>query len=100
MVEVNNTATSKEWVEFFCKPSRVPGYYELIRSGTYTNYVTPKQKYLPYMRDTSSIISHDDPVVIYDNLVDSNTGDPIPNPDYVNYDNIWTEVPEKQGLPI
>lgn len=100
MVEVNNTATSKEWVEFFCKPSKVPGYYELIRSGTYTNYVTPKQKYLPYMRDTSSIISHDDPVVIYDNLVDSNTGDPIPNPDYVEYDNIWTEVPEKQGLLI
>ena len=52
------------------------------------------------MRDTNSISSHDDPVVIYDNLVDSNTGDPIPNPDYVNYDNIWTEVTEKQGLPI
>lgn len=100
MVEVNTTDIHQEYIGFFCKPLRVPNYYELINSGTYQYYATPKQKYLPYMRDTSSIISHDDPVVIYDNLVDSNTGDPIPNPDYVDYDNIWTEVPEKQGLPI
>lgn len=100
MVEVNTTDIHQEYIGFFCKPLRVPNYYEQINSGTYRDYATPKQKYLPYMRDTSSIISHDDPVVIYDNLVDSNTGDPIPNPDYVNYDNIWTEVPEKQGLPI
>ena len=100
MVEVNTTDTQEEYVGFFCKPLRVPNYYEQINSGTYQYYATPKQKYLPYMRDTNSISSHDDPVVIYDNLVDSNTGDPIPNPDYVNYDNIWTEVTEKQGLPI
>lgn len=100
MVEVNTTDIHQEYIGFFCKPLRVPNYYELINSGTYQYYATPKQKYLPYMRDTSSIISHDDPVVIYDNLVDSNTGDPIPNPDYIDYDNIWTEVPEKQGLPI
>lgn len=100
MVEVNTTDIHQEYNGFFCKPLRVPNYYELINSGTYQYYATPKQKYLPYMRNTSSIISHDDPVVIYDNLVDSNTGDPIPNPDYVDYDNIWTEVPEKQGLPI
>ena len=100
MVEVNTTDIHEEYLGFFCKSLRVPNYYEQIHSGTYADYATPKQKYLPYMRDTSTIISHDDPVVIYDNLVDSNTGDPIPNPDYVNYDNIWTEVPEKQGLPI
>lgn len=100
MVEVNTTDIHEDYVGFFCKPLRVPNYYEQITSGTYQYYATPKQKYLPYMRDTSSIISHDDPVVIYDNLVDSNTGDPIPNPDYVEYDNIWTEVPEKQGLLI
>lgn len=100
MVEVNTTDVHEEYIGFFCKPCKVPGYYEQITSGTYKYYATPKQKYLPYMRDTSSIISHDDPVVIYDNLVDSNTGDPIPNPDYVNYNNIWTEVTEKQGLPI
>lgn len=100
MVEVNTTDVHEEYIGFFCKPCKVPGYYEQITSGTYKDYATPKQKYLPYMRDTSSISSHDDPVVIYDNLIDSNTGDPIPNPDYVNYNNIWTEVTEKQGLPI
>ena len=101
MVEVNMTVNSFDYHGVFCKQARLPDYYELELAGSaYQYYATPQQKYLPYLRDKNIVSSADIPVVIYGNQTDQTTGDPIPNPDYVNYDIIWTEVPEKTGLIV
>lgn len=81
------------------KKMEVPNYYEEARYPN-SEYATVAQKYLPYLRDINTVASTDGCVLTYANQTDSNTGEPIPNPNYIEYDDIWTDVTEKIGQPV
>ena len=81
------------------KKMKVPEYYEEARYPN-SEYATVAQKYLPYLRDINTVASMDGCVLTYANQIDSNTGEPIPNPNYIAYDDVWTDVTEKVGQPV